>query len=180
MGKKIAKILMTRDEIQAMCERLGRQITADYAGKEVVMIAVLKGSVIFLADLVRQIQVPLRLEFMSVSSYQGTKSSGVVRIIKDVDEDIQGKHVILVEDVVDTGLTLAHLRELLQTRQPASIRVCTAFDKPERRVKDVPVEYVGKVLPDAFVVGYGLDYNQAYRELPDLAILVDSEEKEDA
>lgn len=173
MGKYIEKTLVSREELKSMCERLGRQISHDYAGKEIVLICVLKGGVVFLTDLMREIDLPLTIDFMSVSSYSGTKSTGVVRIIKDVDQDIQGKHVLLIEDIVDTGLTLAHLKELLKTRNPASIAVCSAFDKPDCRQVEVDVEYIGCSLPNAFVVGYGLDYQQKYRNIPYVAVLAD-------
>lgn len=173
MGKVIEKTLVSRDELKSMCEYLGKKITEDYAGKEIILICVLKGGVVFLTDLMREIDLPLTIDFMSVSSYSGTKSTGVVRIIKDVDQDIQGKHVLIVEDIVDTGLTLAHLKELLSTRNPASIAVCSAFDKPDCRKVDVKVEYVGRSLPDEFVVGYGLDYQQRYRNIPYVAVLAD-------
>ncbi len=173
MGKVISKELVTREQIQEMCRRVGREISRDYQGKDLILIAVLKGAVVFLSDLMREIDVPLTIDFMSVSSYSGTKSSGVVKIIKDIDQDIAGKDVLIVEDVVDTGLTLRHLKKLLATRGPASIRLCTAFDKPDCRVVDVDVDYIGMAIPNEFVVGYGLDYKQLYRQLPYVAVLAD-------
>ncbi len=174
MGKYIKGTLITAAEIQAMCRRLGEQISQDYAGREIILIGVLKGAFVFMADLARHISVPVRIDFMSVSSYgSGTRTSGVVRITKDLDSDISNKHIIVVEDIVDTGLTLKHLRELLGTRNPASIALCTAFDKPERRKVELSVEYIGLQVPDEFIVGYGLDYDGKYRNLPDVAILGD-------
>lgn len=174
MAKYVKEIMIERSEIEAMCRRLGAQISADYAGREVVLIGVLKGAFIFMADLVRCITVPCRIDFMSVSSYgSGTRTSGVVRINKDLDSDITGKHVIVIEDIVDSGLTLNHLRQLLGTRNPASIAFCTAFDKPERRRVEINVEYVGMRIRDEFIVGYGLDFDGKYRNLPDVAILGD-------
>ncbi|NLC84082.1 MAG: hypoxanthine phosphoribosyltransferase [Ruminococcaceae bacterium] len=174
MGKYIKGIMIERSEIDEMCQRLGEQISADYTGREVVLIGVLKGAFIFMADLVRHITIPCYIDFMSVSSYgSGTRTSGVVRINKDLDGDITGKHVIVIEDIVDSGLTLNHLKQLLGTRNPASIAFCTAFDKPERRRVEIDVEYVGKRIRDEFIVGYGLDYDGRYRNLPDVAILGD-------
>ena len=138
MGMEIKRILVSKEEIAEICARLGREITEDYQGKKVVLICVLKGDFVFLADLIREIDLPCEVDFMSVSSYSGQHTTGVVKIVKDLDTDISGKHVLIVEDIVDSGLTLKHLRELLATRNPASIRICTAFDKPERR----KVEYL--------------------------------------
>lgn len=174
MSKYVKEILIPRDEIARMCRRLGEQISADYADREVILIGVLKGAYVFMADLARHLSVPCRIDFMSVSSYgSGTRTSGVVRITKDLDSDITGKHIIVVEDIVDTGLTLRHLRQLLGTRNPASIAICTAFDKPERRKVEVQVEYVGMKIPDEFIVGYGLDFDGKFRNLPDVSILGD-------
>lgn len=173
MSKYIAETLITESEIKAMVERLGAQLNHDYAGKQVVIIGVLRGSVVFMSDLIRQLDFPVEIDFISVSSYQGTKSTGVVKIVKDTDHDVTGKHVILVEDIVDTGLTLNYLRELFTDRGPASLRVCSAFDKPDCRQVAVAVEYIGQAIPNAFVVGYGLDYQQRYRNLPYLAVLGD-------
>lgn len=174
MSKYIKDILIPKADIDKMCQRLGSQISQDYAGKEIVLIGVLKGAFVFMADLARCITAPVRIDFISVSSYgSGTRTSGVVRITKDLDSDITGKHIIVVEDIVDTGLTLKHLRELLSTRNPASIALCTAFDKPDRRKVEIRVEYIGMKIPDEFIVGYGLDYDGKYRNLPDVAILGD-------
>lgn len=174
MAKYIKDTLIKREEIAQMCQRLGEQISRDYADREVILIGVLKGAYVFMADLARCLTIPVRIDFMSVSSYgSGTRSSGVVRITKDLDSDITGKHVIIVEDIVDSGLTLNHLRQLLGTRNPASIAICTAFDKPDRRRVEIEVEYVGMKIPDEFIVGYGLDFDGKYRNLPDVSILGD-------
>ena len=174
MAKYVKEVMITRDEIDQMCQRLGRQISQDYQDKEVTLIGVLKGAYVFMADLARYLTIPVRIDFMSVSSYgSGTRSSGIVRITKDLDADISDRHIIVVEDIVDSGLTLKHLRQLLGTRNPASIALCTAFDKPERRRVEINVEYVGMKVPDEFIVGYGLDYDGKYRNLPDVCILGD-------
>lgn len=172
MAKYIKEVMVTREEIKLMCQRLGADISRDYADKEVTLIGVLKGAYVFMADLARYLTIPVRIDFMSVSSYgSGTKTSGVVRITKDLDADISDRHIIIVEDIVDSGLTLNHLRSLLGTRNPASIAICTAFDKPARRRVEIDVEYVGMQIPDEFVVGYGLDFDGKYRNLPDVCIL---------
>ena len=174
MAKYVKDILIQREEIAKMCQRLGEQISRDYTDREVILIGVLKGAYVFMADLARCLTIPVRIDFISVSSYgSGTRSSGVVRITKDLDSDITGKHVIIVEDIVDSGLTLNHLRQLLGTRNPASIAICTAFDKPDRRRVEIEVEYVGMKIPDEFIVGYGLDFDGKYRNLPDVSILGD-------
>ena len=178
MGKILGETLISKEEIADICQTLGRRITEDYAGKQVFLIGVLKGAFIFLADLARNIDLPVDMDFISVSSYGGgTQSTGVVRIIKDVDQNIAGKHVIVVEDIVDSGLTLNHLKQLLSTRNPASIALCTAFDKPERRKVPIEVEYVGRRIPDEFIVGYGLDFDGIYRNLPDVRILREAAEE---
>ena len=174
MGRNIEKVIVSRDEIDKMTKRLGSQITRDFSGQKVLLVCVLKGAFMFLADLVRQIDIPLEVDFMSVSSYgDNTDTSGVVRIIKDLDTDITGRNVIIVEDIIDSGLTLNYLRDLLTTRNPACIKICTAFDKPDRRKADVKVDYCGMVIPDGFVVGYGLDFAGDYRQLPDVCVLSD-------
>ncbi len=175
MCRNIERILVAKDEIQEMCQRLGREITEDYRGKKVILICVLKGAFVFLADLIREIDLPCEVDFMSVSSYSGQHTTGVVKIIKDLDTDIAEKHVIIVEDIVDSGLTLKHLSELLKTRNPASIRICTAFDKPSRRKVEIFVDYVGMEIPDEFIVGYGLDLGERYRNLPEVAVLSTAE-----
>ncbi len=179
MAKYVKEIMISRREIDQMCQRLGASISQDYEGKEVTLIGVLKGAYVFMADLARYITVPVRIDFMSVSSYgSGTRTSGVVRITKDLDADISNKHVIVVEDIVDSGLTLKHLRQLLGTRNPASIALCTAFDKPARRRVDVDVEYVGMQISDEFIVGYGLDYDGKFRNLPDVCVIGDDSKEE--
>ncbi len=178
MGKILGETLISKEEIADICKTLGRRITEDYAGKQLFLIGVLKGAFVFLADLARNIDLPVDMDFISVSSYGGgTQSTGVVRIIKDVDQNIAGKHVIVVEDIVDSGLTLNHLKQLLSTRKPASIALCTAFDKPERRKVPIEVEYVGRRIPDEFIVGYGLDFDGIYRNLPDVRILREAAEE---
>ncbi len=168
----IKGVLVGRDVLHEKAKELGTQISRDYREKELVLVGVLKGGFVFLADLMRHITIPVDMDFISVSSYgNSTRSSGVVRIIKDIDINITGKHVLIVEDLVDTGLTLKHLKELLNTRGPLSVRICTALDKPSRRKAEIEVEYKGIVIPDEFVVGYGLDYGGKYRNLPDLCTL---------
>ena len=165
-------VLLSEEEVDAKIKYLGEQISKDYSGKEVHLIGVLKGSVFFACELAKRIIVPVTMDFMSVSSYgKDTKSSGVVKIIKDLDESIKDKDVIVVEDIVDSGNTLSYLLEILEARQPKSLRLCTLLDKPERRVKDVKVDYTGFQIPDEFVVGYGLDYAQKYRNLPFIGVV---------
>ena len=172
MKEDILKVLLSEDDIAARVAEIGAQISRDYAGKRLVMVSVLKGSVVFMADLVRQIHLPCTVDFMAVSSYgAGTASSGQVRIIKDLSEHIEGRDVIVVEDILDSGNTLSYLLKILENRHPASIRLCTLLDKPDRRVKPVEVHYSGFTIPDAFVVGYGLDYAEKYRNLPYIGIL---------
>ncbi len=168
----IERVLISKKELDKQVEELGTRISKDYEGKELVIIGVLKGGFIFLADLARQITIPVDIDFISVSSYgDSSKSSGVVKIIKDVDINISGKHVLIVEDIIDTGLTLNHLVELLKTRGPLSVEICAALDKPSRRKAEVHVKYKGIEIPDEFVVGYGLDYAGKYRNLPEVCIL---------
>ena len=168
----IERVLISEEVLQKRVRELGAQISADYAGKEPLLVSILRGSFIFMADLCRAIQLPCTLDFMSVSSYgKGTTSSGQVQITKDLSEDITGRHVIVVEDILDSGNTLSYLLKILENRHPASIRLCTLLDKPERRVKPVEVHYTGFSIPDAFVVGYGLDYAERYRNLPYIGVL---------
>ena len=168
----IEEILVSRQQIKDMVEKLGKRISADYAGTELVLVGVLKGGFVFLADLMREITIPLDMDLIAVSSYgASTKSSGVVRIIKDMDMNVEDKHVLIVEDLVDTGLTLNHLKELFNTRGPKSVKICTAFDKPSRRLVDINIEYGGIEVPDKFIVGYGLDYAGKYRNLPEVCTL---------
>ena len=166
------QVLLSQQQIREKVEELGAQISQDYAGKEPVLVSVLKGAFIFMADLCRAITIPCSMDFMAVSSYgAGTESSGRVRKIKALDTIIQNKHVILVEDVLDSGITLHYLIQLLRQRQPASLRLVTLLDKPARRRAQVDVDYCGFQVPDAFLVGYGLDYGEKYRNLPDVCIL---------
>lgn len=166
------RVLLTEEEVNKKIEEVAAQISADYAGKEVHLICVLKGGVFFMCELAKRISVPVSMDFMSVSSYgDDTKSSGVVRIVKDLDESLAGKHVIIVEDIVDSGRTLAYLKDLLMDRGPLDIKICTLLDKPSRRVKAVHVDYTCFAIPDEFVVGYGLDYAQKYRNLPFIGVV---------
>lgn len=166
------KVLLTEEEVDQRIQAIGDQISKDYEGKQVHLVCVLKGGSFFMCELAKRITVPVSLDFMSVSSYGGdTKSSGVVKIVKDLDESIRDKDVLVVEDIVDSGRTLSYLLEMLRDRGPRSLRLCTLLDKPERRVVDVDVDYTGFVIPDEFVVGYGLDYDQRYRNLPYIGIV---------
>ena len=166
------RVMISEEDVDAKIAELGKQISEDYAGKQVHLICILKGSVFFMCELAKRITVPVSMDFMSVSSYgDGTKSSGIVKIAKDLDETLEGKDVIVIEDIIDSGRTLYYLLEVLQKRQPKSLRLCTLLDKPDRRVKDVKVDYVGFSIPDEFVVGYGLDYAQKYRNLPYIGIV---------
>ncbi|MCL2337755.1 MAG: hypoxanthine phosphoribosyltransferase [Firmicutes bacterium] len=172
MDQNIERVLIPKAGIDQKVKELALAISKDYAGKNLLMAGILKGAMIFMADLVRAATIGVQFDFMAVSSYgSSSQSSGVVRIIKDLDQNIQGRHVLLVEDVVDTGLTLNYLLEILKAREPASVAICALLDKPSRRVVDVPVDYNGFVIPDEFVVGYGLDYNEQYRNLPDVCVL---------
>jgi hypoxanthine phosphoribosyltransferase len=168
----IDHILVTEQEIRDAAANLGRQLTEDYTGKDLLLIGVLRGAIMFIVDLARAIDLPLTLDFMAVASYgASTQTSGIVRILKDLDSSIEGKHVLVVEDIIDSGLTLNYILETLRTRNPASLRVCTLLNKVERRRVDVPVDYVCFNIPDEFVVGYGLDFNQIYRNLPFVGVL---------
>lgn len=172
LEKDIQEVLFSEEQLRKKVKEIGKQIQQDYAGKEIMLIAVLRGSFVFMADLCRAIDLPCTLDFMSVSSYgKGTSSSGQVQITKDLSEDISGRHIIVVEDILDSGNTLSYLLKVLENRHPASIRLCTLLDKPDRRVKHVDVHYCGFSIPDAFVVGYGLDYAEMYRNLPYIGIL---------
>ena len=168
----IQEVLFSEEQLKNRVQEIARQITADYQGKEIMLFSVLRGSFVFMADLCRAIDLPCTLDFMAVSSYgKGTKSSGQVQITKDLSEDITDRHIIVVEDILDSGNTLSYLLKILENRHPASIRLCTLLDKPDRRVKPVQVHYSGFTIPDAFVVGYGLDYAEKYRNLPYIGIL---------
>lgn len=172
LEKDILEVLFSEEQLDRRVREIAAQIEKDYEGEEIMLISVLRGSFVFMADLCRRIDLPCTLDFMSVSSYgKGTSSSGQVQITKDLSSDISGKHIIVVEDILDSGNTLSYLLKLLEQRNPASIRLCTLLDKPDRRVKQVEVHYTGFSIPDAFVVGYGLDYAEKYRNMPYIGIL---------
>ena len=171
MAEKI-NVLISEETVDAKIKEIGEKISKEYEGQEVHLLCILKGSVFFTCELAKRITVPVTMDFMSVSSYgDGTSSSGVVRIAKDLDETIEGKNVIVIEDIIDSGRTLSYLLEILQKRNPRSMKLCTLLDKPDRRVKDVKVDYVGFEIPDEFVVGYGLDYAGKYRNIPEICVL---------
>lgn len=166
------EVMLTEEEVNKRIKEIGAQVSRDYAGKTVHLICILKGGSFFMTELAKRITVPVSLDFMSVSSYGGeTKSSGIVKIVKDLDESIVGKDVLVVEDIVDSGRTLNYLLDLLKDRKPNSVKLCTLLDKPDRRVVQVPVDYTGFEIPDEFVVGYGLDYDQRYRNLPYIGVV---------
>lgn len=166
------RVLVSEEEVDARIAELGRQISEDYAGKQIHLICILRGGVAFMCELAKRITVPVTMDFMSVGSYgDGTKSSGIVRIKKDLDDALEDKDVLIVEDIIDSGRTLYYLMDILKERKPKSMKLCTLLDKPERRVKDVHVDYVGFNIPDEFVVGYGLDYAQKYRNLPYIGVV---------
>ena len=171
MSEKI-KVLLSEEEVDSRIKQIAAKVSKDYAGKEIHLICVLKGGVFFTCELAKRITVPVSMDFMCVGSYgDGTKSSGVVRLAKDLDESIENKEVLIVEDIIDSGNTLYYLMDVLQRRKPASLHLCTLLDKPDRRVKDVKVDYTGFEIPDEFVVGYGLDYAQKYRNLPYIGVV---------
>jgi hypoxanthine phosphoribosyltransferase len=166
------RVLVSSHDIQEKVRELGERITGDYREDKLLLVGILRGAVVFLSDLMRHLQLPCEIDFMEVSSYgAGTQSSGVVRILKDLEEDITGRHVLLVEDIIDTGLTLSYLRRTLLQREPASLEICALLTKPSRRQVDLRVRYLGFEVPDEFVIGYGIDFAGAYRNLPDIHIL---------
>jgi len=168
----IKQILLSEEQIRERVAQLGAEISADYQGKDLVLIGILKGAICFFSDLIRQVKIPINVDFMAVSSYgNASQSSGVVKILKDLDIPIEGRHVLIVEDIVDTGLTLNYLKTNLLSRNPASLKVVALLDKPERRIVDIQADYLGFTIPDEFVVGYGIDYAEQYRSLPYIAIL---------
>jgi len=173
LKEDVAEVLITEEELQARIAELGKAISADYQGRDLLAVCILRGAVVFLSDLIRQIAVPHEIDFMAVSSYGGTstESSGVVRILMDLTTSIEGRDVLIVEDIVDTGLTLDYIIDNLKTRRPASLRTCALLNKHERRKVDVPLDYVGFDIPNKFVVGYGLDYEEKYRNLPFIGVL---------
>lgn len=170
--KERIEVMISSEAISKRLEEIAEQVQNDFAGEQVELVCVLKGGVVTLVELAKKIKLPVTLNFMDVSSYgDGTESSGHIKILRDLDEDIAGKNVLLVEDIIDSGRTLSHLRELLLHRNPKNFKICTLLDKPDRRVADVPVDYVGFTIPDAFVVGYGLDYAQKYRNLDYVGVI---------
>lgn len=172
MKEDVLRVLLSEDEIREKVRELGGKITADYKNSNLMLVTVLKGAVVFLADLMRQIDVPAEIDFMVVSSYgSGVKSSGVVKIVKDLDVPLAGKDILIVEDILDSGLTLSYIKELLESRGPRSIRIATLLDKPSRRKVDLQADYIGFSVPDEFVIGYGLDYDEKYRNLSYIGIL---------
>jgi hypoxanthine phosphoribosyltransferase len=172
MMPDVAEVLITGEQIEEKVCELGERITQDYAGERLLLVGVLRGAVVVMGDLMRCIDLPCEIDFMDISSYgSGTSSSGVVRILKDLEEDITGRHVLIVEDIIDTGLTLSYLRRSLLTRGPASLEICALVTKPSRRRVELDVKYLGFEVPDEFVVGYGLDYDNYYRNLPDIVTL---------
>ncbi|MBC5581995.1 hypoxanthine phosphoribosyltransferase [Anaerofilum sp. BX8] len=172
MKDDVKKVLLSEEELHAKVAELGAQITKDYEGKNLLLVTVLKGAVVFLADLMRTIDQPAEIDFMVVSSYgSGVKSSGVVKIVKDLDINLEGKDILIVEDILDSGMTLDYIKGMLLDRNPASIRICALLDKPARRKVDLQADYVGFTIPDEFVIGYGLDYDEKYRNLPYIGVL---------
>lgn len=172
MRSEIKEVLLSEEQIRDKVRELGKQITEDYRGKDLLLIGVLKGAFVFMADLAREIDIPLDLDFMAVSSYgNSTKSSGVVRILKDLERQVEGKDILIVEDIIDTGLTLGYLTNNLESRGANSVSICTLLDKPERRKIDMELKYKGFDIPDEFVVGYGIDYAEKYRNLKDICVL---------
>ncbi|HIV43997.1 MAG TPA: hypoxanthine phosphoribosyltransferase [Candidatus Faecalibacterium avium] len=173
MHDDIQTILVTEEQLQAKVAQLGARISQDYAGKDLLLVSILKGAVVFMADLMRAVSIPCSIDFMVVSSYGGTntETTGLVKIVKDLDADLTGKDVLIVEDVLDTGVTLSNLVPMLKMRNPSSVKICAILDKPARRKTDIAADYRGFEVPDAFVVGYGLDYNEKYRNLPYVGVL---------
>ena len=173
MHDDIQTILVTEEQLQAKVAQLGARISQDYAGKDLLLVSILKGAVVFMADLMRAVSIPCSIDFMVVSSYGGTntQSTGLVKIVKDLDADLSGREVLIVEDVLDTGVTLSNLVPMLKMRHPNSVRICAILDKPARRKTDIRADYTGFEVPDAFVVGYGLDYDEKYRNLPFVGVL---------
>ena len=173
MRDDIQTVLVTEEQLQAKVAQLGARISQDYAGKDLLLVSILKGAVVFMADLMRAVSIPCSIDFMVVSSYGGTntETTGLVKIVKDLDADLTGKDVLIVEDVLDTGVTLSNLVPMLKMRNPSSVKICAILDKPARRKTDIAADYRGFEVPDAFVVGYGLDYNEKYRNLPYVGVL---------
>lgn len=171
----IEKILFAEEEIREKVAQIGKQISKDYKRKDLVLVSILRGGAVFLADLIRCIDIPVSIDFMAISSYgASTETSGVVRVLKDLEEEVSKRHVLVVEDIIDTGLTINYLLQNLKARRPRSLKVCTLLDKSVRRIADTPIAYKGFDIPDVFVVGYGLDYGQKYRNLPFIGVLKES------
>lgn len=166
------KTLLTREEIEKRIKELAKEIEKDYCGKDLLVIGLLKGSIMFMSDLIKEMDLPVMIDFMSVSSYSGTTSTGVINVLKDTDISVKDKDVLIVEDIIDTGLTLSHVKKLLEDRGAKSLKICTLLDKPSRRTVEMKGDYVGFEIPDEFVVGYGLDYDQHHRNLPYVGIVV--------
>lgn len=172
MSDDIEKIIIPENELQDIVKNLGKQISEDYKDKDLLLVSILKGSIMFMSDLMKNIDIPCNIDFMAVSSYgSGAKTSGVVKIIKDLDKSIEGKDLLIVEDILDSGRTLSYIKEILMARHPKSIRICTLFDKPDRREVDLYADYIGSKVPNEFIVGYGLDYDEYYRNLPYIGAL---------
>ena len=171
MNQDIERILYNPEQIHETVRALGKQISEDYAGRNLLLVSILKGAVLFMTDLMREIDIPCEIDFMSVSSYDGHRSTGEVRITKDLERSIEGYDVLIVEDILDSGRTLNYIMNILRSRSPESIRICTLFDKPDGRVAPIDADYIGMLVPNAFIVGYGLDYNEKYRNLPYIGIL---------
>lgn len=171
MRDEIESVLVSEQEIKEICKELGKKISEDYKDKNLLLVSVLKGAVVFMADLMRNITCDCQIDFMAVSSYSGSKTTGVVKFIKDLDINIEGRDILIVEDVLDSGITLSYLKNVLMQRNAASFKICAFLDKPANRRCDIKADYVGKIIPDEFVVGYGLDYNEKYRNLPFVGVL---------
>lgn len=171
MTQDLERVLLTEEQIKTRVAELGKQISQEYAGKTPIFVGVLKGVVVYFADMIRAVDIPCEIDFMCMSSYAGTQSRGQIDIRMDLSRDIAGRHVVILEDILDTGRTLKKTVEYLQSKHPASLKICTFLDKPDRRVADIQADYVGYTIPDLFVVGYGLDYNEAYRNLPFIGVL---------
>ena len=171
MERDVEKVLISEEEIKEICKRLGEEISRDYKGKNLLLVSVLKGAVVFMADIMRNITCECEIDFLAVSSYSGTKTTGVVKFKKDMDVDPDGRDILIVEDILDSGVTLSYLKQVLLQRNAKSIKICTFLDKPANRRADIQADYVGKVVPDEFIIGYGLDYNEKYRNLPYVGIL---------
>ena len=171
IGKDVKEVLLTKEEIKEVCQKLGKQITEDYKDKNLLVVGILKGSVLFMSDLIREINCPCQIDFMAISSYHGAKTTGSVQFKKDLDIDPDGFDILVVEDILDTGISLKFISEVLLKKNANSVKICTFIDKPANRIADIKADYVGFVSPDEFLIGYGLDYNEKYRNLPYLGVL---------